>query len=197
MIIDTSNAPCGPGSIPGLRPSEGRLRSIGGLAPPRLGRRRLSGAFVPSSADREAVARGGATAPSPLPPASLSPTVRAARGSGAPPRQVACSVVPSRVRAGLALVRRVSRAGRNRLCAGRDGGCLRGPRSVTAALWRPGGLRPSAVARGGERWARASASLRESRLRSGRTDQTASLTTSDRTRRPAEFKHITKRRKRN
>ena len=29
MIIDPSNAPCGPGSIPGLRLSEGRFQSIG------------------------------------------------------------------------------------------------------------------------------------------------------------------------
>ena len=43
MIIDTSNAPCGPGSIPGLRLSESRPQSIGDPASPRLGRRGPSG----------------------------------------------------------------------------------------------------------------------------------------------------------
>lgn len=52
MIIDTSNAPCGPGFLPGLRLSEGRFdinrrRS----RPPRLGLSQALVAFVPLSAD--------------------------------------------------------------------------------------------------------------------------------------------------
>lgn len=65
MIIDTSNAPCGPGFLPGLRLSEGRFAidreatpAAGAVAGPGSGRRSLSGgtrrpprAFVPLSAD--------------------------------------------------------------------------------------------------------------------------------------------------
>ena len=58
LIIDTSNAPCGPGSIPGLRPSEGRFQSIGGLPSSAAGASQAPpGAFVPLSTDRESAAR--------------------------------------------------------------------------------------------------------------------------------------------
>ena len=57
MIIDPSNAPCGPGSIPGLRLSEGRPQSIEEV-PPRGSSPRGWGVaalvrFVPRNADVE------------------------------------------------------------------------------------------------------------------------------------------------
>lgn len=151
LIIDTSNAHCGPGSLPGLRLSEGRYSHRSDLAaparalvrgwrlagrpwrlrPPKSRRSLFSFPFPPPSRFRRT---------------SPSRTVRAAAGglfhSGCP-------------RA------RVSRGGFGR-ATGRGWAGERG--------------------RGGQR------------ARAFCPDTNA---TSDQTRRPAEFKHITKRRKRN
>ena len=72
MIIDPSNAPCGPGSIPGLRLSEGRSQSIGGTSPvpPRLGCRSARSLRPPKCR------RGGASS-SPRPRA-MEPALRRA-----------------------------------------------------------------------------------------------------------------------
>ena len=72
--------------------------------------------------------------------------------------------------------------------------------SLAAAPSRSGGYRPPVVVlAGGRSGARRISHLSgESRPSgAGPPTYTASLTTSDQTRRPAEFKHITKRRKRN
>ena len=94
MIIDTSNAPCGPGFLPGPRLSEGRFAI--NRRPPRLrgwGSRRLR-AFVPLRADRSGTprlappraGRGGSRLPLPLPGAadpSADPPQRERGGAAA------------------------------------------------------------------------------------------------------------------
>lgn len=177
MIIDTSNAPCGPGFLPGLRLSEGRFAinretplSSGGAGLPRLG---LSQAGQP--------------------PRRLS-RLRPPKCRLTHPH---CPPIPPlrRVRARLSVDVKSLRAVRVTAC----------PRS-----WVWGGLKCCGGSEFHVSPAGASAvspALRELRLEPrlatdrasphrGRSP-THSTTTSDQTRQPAEFKHITKRRKRN
>ena len=87
MIIDTSNAPCGPGFLPGLRLSEGRfainrrpprLRGWGRSQAPRV-------AFVPLRADRRDLrSRPPRLAPGALPPSLLRPPRQPGGRGGAP-----------------------------------------------------------------------------------------------------------------
>ena len=93
LIIDTSNAPCGPGFLPGLRLSEGRF-AINRKRPRFRGwgsRRRLFGAFVPLSADccRDAArcrCGGPAGSASTLPKVSVPLSPSFPSGGGAPRR---------------------------------------------------------------------------------------------------------------
>ena len=84
MIIDTSNAPCGPGFLPGLRLSEGRFAI--NRKPPRFrgwGSRRRSSAFVPLSADFGIARCGASRARRPVRP-HLPPRRRASPTSLSP-----------------------------------------------------------------------------------------------------------------
>lgn len=184
MIIDTSNAPCGPGFLPGLRLSEGRFAiNRRKRVPSRLlrgwgGRRRAFRAGLRPPKTRPRDEKGGARLPS-----RLLRGVSHRRFSGSP-----------------------------RGPAGR--GCRRTFSSLAdrATAAAPGGKQPRSGGRpargdGGRpertrflRATRASPSLRLSRRRERerpRDLDSFSTTTSDQTRRPAEFKHIIKRRKRN
>lgn len=201
MIIDTSNAPCGPGFLPGLRLSEGRsIVNRPGASPGRgWGRRRvelLRFPFVPPQGQTPPIARWQGPWPGPAaevrrrrawPPLERGPGDRSAPGPsrGAWLRAArGCPWCPTgcpRARASGALLRgRLSRRGRNP--SRRDPG----ERGRAPPGTGPGPLAPAGVP-----------GLPPPAVPPERSGVFFPTTTSDQTWRPAEFKHITKRRKRN
>lgn len=152
MIIDTSNAPCGPGFLPGLRLSERRFAI--NRRPPRLrgwgSRRRPSGtAFVPPSADRPGCpVRRVVPAWEPHPPARelsrpLCHSIPDPGRGGAPPRRArtsgrGCRWTFTRLRAD-----RVARAPKGPTDEDRSSGWLRGLPRVERAAGLSGARRHS------------------------------------------------------
>lgn len=177
MIIDTSNALCGPGFLPGPRLSEGRSLIDRGLRVPRLERRRGGSPprlRPPKCRPPRVASPSGLLGPFlPLPPlrggesgasSARGPEVllSAAAGGSEPPPLPARWGPPTLAAGG----RR--RGGR---CAGGPGARVAAPSANSFASGQP----PS-----GER-----------------PPRPHPVTTSGQARQPAEFKHITKRRKRN
>src|SRR4029434_823142 len=179
---------CGPGSIPGLRLSEGRF-PINRNSPsrgrdPRLGlRRRLNSPSSPSVqnrcaplAPRSAVNRSPVSARVGQLPRVYERGCRWIHSSGCP-RYVARAL--SRLEEGA--------APRLRLSDGTRSSCI---------IVRHGKV----VKSGGESWVQSASSVSASPtplFHRHRLTANSLPTTSDQTRQPAEFKHITKRRKRN
>ena len=184
MIIDISNAPCGPGFLPGLRLSEGRY-AINRRKKEKRGRARPRLCF--------SSIRGWGRRRRPPP---SSPQVQTSPGSGArrPPRPR--ERAPPR--AGCRWITLVFPPVLTTRARGRSppaiGRVTRAPsrRAKTAAARRPAETRCRATAKGAE------ASPSPPALELPPPPPPSTLTsTSDQARQPAEFKHITKRRKRN
>lgn len=205
MIIDTSNAPCGPGFLPGLRLSEGRF-AINRKRPRFRGwgsRRRDLPAFVPPSADLlsgtpGAVHRGPAGPPCLplrrlLPPLSPSFSGPPRAGEGRPPSgpHESGAAAGGRLHVSVLTALRVRRFP----C----GGTLqRGSEGLAFGTEVRHGCGPgSPLSRVGALGRRTTTAELAVSLRPRSHAQMHSTTTSDQTRQPAEFKHITKRRKRN
>ena len=129
MIIDTSNAPCGLGSIPGLRLSEGRLQSIGRARPSAAGASQAPRGLRPLKRRRDSPPPGGLRR---RPTVALPPGRGGLTGvpSGTLPR-----ATPARVWGSEPALRRASAAA----------AC--GPRVSCSLRVAPGGLRPTPVQR--------------------------------------------------
>ncbi|KAJ8353719.1 hypothetical protein SKAU_G00212860 [Synaphobranchus kaupii] len=194
LIIDTSNAPCGPGFFPGLRLSEGRFaidRELpfpppGGLGGPRLGPSQGKKA-APETGPRPSSGLPRTLRPPKTRPLSLRRGKRVAQRRPPPPPSGGAVRYPLDER-GCRWFRhpRCPRLGRASVSDRREGGS--GPRRTPL-------LRPATRER--TRGPRARAEKAARPPPPPRASTVFPTTTSDQTRRPAEFKHITKRRKRN
>lgn len=240
MIIDTSNAPCGPGFLPGLRLSEGRFFITRRRSPasPQLGlsQARFGAASVPPSADAFVKCLPHTSvSPHPPPPwcglpshlLTLPPLSTSERGaSRRAPHELGAAAGGQNSCLRAARVTRASGSGGQRtsvvrglpvvprvapspgcvcVCAGvRACVCVCTANPQNKSRVNAVSLAPPAPAKGRAGRATPARPIFFSTPLSGQTERRdrgrpwpPSTTTSDQTRQPAEFKHITKRRKRN